>query len=182
MNKRRVAIAAAGGAAVAALIVGAVPVGAQEEPSLLPVSVTPTSGPAGTVATLSGDGCIGEGGPGDIEAYLWDPSTVEGDPPDLFWSGEVASDGTWTAGVEFEGTDPLGIYFLSATCFVDPESSEIVADYDFVEFELTATDPTPAPEPTPDPAPAPQPTSKPTRAPEAATPAAPVAGDPDYTG
>lgn len=164
MDIRRAAIAAAGGAAAAALTLGAVPVGAQE--ALLPISVTPTSGPAGTVATLSGGDCIGEGGPGDLEAYLWDST---GDEPDFVWLGTVASDGSWTASVQFEATDPVGTYTLSATCFAGPESSEIVADYDFVDFELTASEPAPTP-------------PAETPAEPAAAPAAPVAGRPSYTG
>jgi hypothetical protein len=163
MNIRRAAIASAGGAAVAALTLGAVPVGAQ---SLSPISVTPTSGPIGTVFTASGAGCISEAGPGDLEAYLW---YGDGTEPILVWSGTVADDGTWTASVQSEPTDPPGTYTVSATCFASPESADIVADYDFVDFELTAT-------------PAPDAPAAPSAEPTAAAPATAVPGRPSYTG
>ena len=134
MNIRRAVIAAAGSAAVAALTLGASPVGAQE--SLLPISVSPTSGPAGTTVTISGDGCLYEG-PGDLEAYLF---TGDGTLLDV-WSGTVAQDGSWSASIVPEATDAPGIYTLSATCYVSPESDQIVVDYDFVDFELTGAAP-----------------------------------------
>jgi hypothetical protein len=162
MNIRRAAIAATGGAALAALTLGALPVGAQE--GLLPIGITPTSGPAGTTATIAGTDCLSESGPGDLEAYMWTGESAE---PVLVWSGTVNPDGSWTAGVTFEATDPVGVYTLSATCFASPESADIVADYDYVDFELTGA---PAPEAPADPV-----------AP-AAAPAAPVAGQPRYTG
>ena len=56
MDIRWAVIAAAGGAAAAALTFGAIPVGAQAP--LLPISVTPTSGQVGTVFTASGADCI----------------------------------------------------------------------------------------------------------------------------
>ena len=160
MHIRRAVFAAAGGAAMAALTLGPLPVGAQEP--LLPISVSPTSGPAGTTVTISGTECLSEGGPGDLEAYLF---YGDGEPI-LVWSGTVAADGSWTASTVPEATDPPGIYTLSATCFASPDSDQIVADYDFVDFELTAA----APEAPADPA-----------AP-AAAPATPVTGQPRYTG
>jgi hypothetical protein len=162
MDIRRAVIAAAGSAAVAALTFGPIPVGAQ---ALSPISVTPTSGPIGTVFTASGAGCITESGPGDLEAYLWYADETD---PRLVWSGTVASDGTWTASVQSEPTDPTGTYTVSATCFVSPESADIVVDYDFVEFELTAA---PAPE-----APA-EPAAEP-----AAAPATAVSARPSFVG
>lgn len=165
MHIRRAVFAAAGGAAMAALTLGPLPVGAQE--GLLPISVSPTSGAAGTVATVSGTGCTYEGGPGDIVAFMWAPGN-EGES-DFAWSGTVNADGSWTAGLEFEATDPTGVYTFSATCFVDPESEQVVADYDFVDFELTA-------------AAAPETPAEPAAPAPAAAPAAPVAGQPRYTG
>jgi hypothetical protein len=163
MDIRRAVIAAAGGAAAAALTFGAIPVGAQEP--VLPISVTPTSGPVGTVFTASGADCISEAGPGELEAYLWYGEETE---PRLVWLGTVAADGTWTAPVQSEATDPPGTYTVSATCFTGPGSPDIVVDYDFVSFELTA-------------APAPEAPTEPAAAPVAA-PAAAVAGRPSYAG
>jgi hypothetical protein len=164
MDIRRAVIAAAGGAAAAALTFGAIPVGAQEP--LLPISVTPTSGPVGTVFTASGADCISEAGPGELEAYLWYAEETE---PRLVWLGTVAADGTWTAPVQSEATDPPGTYTVSATCFTGPGSPDIVVDYDFVSFELTA-------------APAPEAPTEPAAAAPVAAPAAAVPGRPSFVG
>ena len=132
MDIRRAVIAAAERGR-GALTFGAFPVGAQELP-FLPISVTPTSGPAGTVANVSGD----EAGPGDLLAYMWGPTSGPEDAPLGAWSGTVAADGSWTAPVQFEASDAVGTYTISATCDVGPESDDVVAEYDFVDFELTA--------------------------------------------
>ena len=105
MNTRRALVALAGGIAATALAAGAVPVGAQEP--LLPISVTPGSGPAGTVATVSGAGCLGSAGAGDIEVYLFDGTA---DAPVDAFVGTVAADGSWSFGLQFEATDTLGTY------------------------------------------------------------------------
>jgi hypothetical protein len=165
MNIRRAVIAAAGGIAATALL-GTIPVGAQEGDPL-PISVTPSSGPAGTVVTVSGDGCIGEAGPGDILVALFDSTSDE--PIDAF-SGDVAEDGAWTFQLEFEATDPPGVYEFSALCFASPESEDVIAAYGFASFELTA----PATEP-----PAAEPT---TPAPPTAAPATAVSAKPTFTG
>jgi len=170
MDIRRAAIAAAGGVALAALTLGALPVGAQE-PDLLPISVTPTSGPVGTVATVTGSGCVSDGPTSDLIVWLW-----YGDDPEpiLSVAGNVSPDGTWSASVQSEVSDPPGTYTLSATCFDGIESDQVVAEYDFVEFELTA--PAPAPDP------APEAPVEPAAAPAATAPAAAVPGTPSYTG
>jgi hypothetical protein len=167
MDIRRAVIAAGGSAAVAALTFGAIPVGAQ---ALSPISVTPTSGPAGTVATVSGTDCIGSNGPGDLLAYMWSPTSGPDDEPDFFFGGTVAADGSWTAAVQFEATDPVGTYTISATCFDSPaEDAPVVVEYDFVDFELTAA--APAPEAPADPAVEP-----------AAAPAPAVSARPSFVG
>lgn len=174
MDIRRAVIAAAGSAAAAALTFGAVPVGAQEP--FLPISATPTSGPAGTTVDVSGAGCTSEAGPGDLLAYMWGPTSGPEDSPIGAWAGTVATDGSWTAPVMFEASDPIGTYTISATCFVDPESDVVVAEYDFVDFELTAAAPAPAP-------PAEQPAVEPAVAPApAAAPAPAVRSQPRYAG
>jgi hypothetical protein len=167
MNIRRAVIAAAGGVAATALV-GTLPVGAQEG-DLLPISVTPSSGPAGTVVTVSGEDCVSEAGPGDLVVYLFDSTSA--DPIEVF-GGTVTEDGAWTSQLQVEATDPPGVYDFSATCFESPESETIVADYDFASFELTAPAPTgpPAAEPTPP------------AAPPAAAPATAVPAKPTFTG
>jgi hypothetical protein len=167
MRRTRIATAAAAGVAVVALL-GASPAGAQE---FLPIEVSPTSGPAGTVVTVSGDGCIAEGTPGVVDVVLFfeaaeDPVLVFSTTPE-----EVAADGSWSTGFIAEATDPPGLYDVTATCFTDAEGADIVAEYDFATFELTAPTPTPGPTTPPTVPVTPQ-----------APPATPVTGDPDFTG
>ncbi|MGH9260573.1 MAG: hypothetical protein ACRD08_11865, partial [Acidimicrobiales bacterium] len=79
----------------------------------MPISVSPGSGPPGTVVTVSGDGCIGEEGPGDLVVFLFFGESNE--PIDAF-QGSVAGDGTWTFALPFQASDPLGVYDFSALC------------------------------------------------------------------
>jgi hypothetical protein len=164
MRHKRVVVASTVGIAAAAVF--AAPVAAQEEPPLLPISVTPPSGPPGTVFTFSGEGCIGEEGPGDLEVTVFftaDEVVDEG----VFTPEE---DGSWA--IDFPTGAPAelppGVYSVTATCFVSPESEEVIADYDFADFEITAPPKPPEP-PTPP-------------APEPAKPATPVVEEPDFTG
>lgn len=173
MTMRRAAIAAiAATAAVAtsALIAG-VPAGAQGE-ELLPISVTPTSGPAGTLVTISGAGCVTEAGPGDVEVYLFNEGQDE--PAETIVGIVPDAQGNWQTQGPVLPTDPIGIHPISATCFESPESSTVVAEYDFVEFEVTAPTTTPPPS-------TPPPSQPPVDKPEAA-PATPVPARPTFTG
>ncbi|MGH9229441.1 MAG: hypothetical protein ACRD07_12095 [Acidimicrobiales bacterium] len=166
--KRLVAAAVAGIAATGWL--AATPAGAQE---FLPIEISPTSGPPGTQIAISGDGCIAADTPGFIGVFLF---FEEEEEPVLVFGVEVADDGSWSAGILSEDTDPLGLYDVTATCFVGPESEEVIAEYDFATFELTAppSPPSTAPPATPTPTPAPV-------APQA-PPATPVTADPTFTG
>jgi hypothetical protein len=172
MNMRRAAItaiAATAAVATSALIAG-VPAGAQE--GELPLSVSPTSGSAGTLVTISGAGCVTEAGPGDVEVYLFNEGEEE---PAVVIDGIVPdAEGNWQTQGPVLPTDPIGIHPISATCFESPESDVVVADYEFVDFEVTAppttTPPTTAP-----------PSQPPVEEPEAA-PATPVPAHPTFTG
>jgi hypothetical protein len=130
----------------------------------------PSSGPAGTVFTVSGDGCVGEAGSGDVlvTVFFTADEVVDefGVTPD--------DDGTWSAEIlTDEPTDlPPGGYDVTATCLVSPESEKVIVEYDFVEFELTAP---------PGPPPTEPPTTEPPTTPEA-PPAAPVTKTPTFTG
>jgi hypothetical protein len=162
MRHKRVVVASTVAVAAAALF--ATPVAAQEEePPLLPISVTPSSGPPGTVFTFSGEECIGEGGPGDLLITVFFTADEVVDE----FSLTPEADGSWA--VDFETGAPAelppGVYSVTATCFVSPESEEVIVDYDFTDFELTAP---------------PEPPTPP--APEPAKPAAPVVEEPDFTG
>jgi hypothetical protein len=174
MKIRRTAIAAIAAGAASALV-GAIPAGAQE---LLPISIAPSAGPAGTVFTVSGAGCVGEMGPGDVEVYLFfgedEGDVVGGITPD--------SEGDWSVELMVEETDPVGVHDVSATCFHSPDSEEILADYDFTTFEVTAPAPPATPPATP---PAAEPTTPPAAdeaTPPAAAPATPVVAQPTFTG
>jgi hypothetical protein len=166
MRHKRVIVASIAGIAAAALF--AAPVAAQEEPEFLPISVTPPSGPPGTVFVISGEDCIGEDGPGDVLVTVFFTADEVVDE----FSVTPGADGSWSADFTTppELELPLGVYDVTATCFVSPESEEVIAEYDFAEFELTA--PPKPPEPPKPPAPEPEP----------AKPAAPVAAEPSFTG
>ncbi len=141
MTIRRAAFAATTGLAAVSLaavsLLAGAPAGAQE--GLLPIEVTPTSGAAGDVVTVSGEGCVGETGPGDIEIYLF---FEDEEPIAAFGADEVTDEGAWTLELLIEATDPPGLYAYTATCFEGPESDLIIADYEFADFEITAAAPT----------------------------------------
>ena len=163
MRHMRVVVAATVGVAAAALF--AAPVAAQEE--LLPISVTPSSGPPGTVFTFSGEECLGEE-PGEvlITVFFTDNEVVDE------FALTADADGSWAADFDTGVPEPLppGVYTVTATCFVslETEEPEVIADYDFADFELTAPEPPTTPTTTP-------PTPK-------APPAVPVVEEPDFTG
>ena len=166
MRHKRVIVASIAGMAAAALF--AAPVAAQEEPPLLPINVMPPSGPPGTVFVISGEDCIGEEGPGDVLVTVFFTADEVVDEFSVTPEADGSWSGDFTTPPELEL--PLGVYDATATCFVSPESEEVIAEYDFAEFELTA--PPKPPEPPKPPAPEPEP----------AKPAAPVAGEPSFTG
>jgi hypothetical protein len=164
MRHKRVVVAATAGVAAAALL--AAPVAAQEEePPLLPISVTPASGPPGTVFTFAGEDCIGEEGPGEvlITVFFTDNEVVDE------FALTPEADGSWAVDFDTGVPEPLppGVYNVTATCFASAESDKVIAEYDFAAFELTAP-----PEPPKPPAPEPEP----------AQPAAPVVAKPTFTG
>jgi hypothetical protein len=162
-HKSVFALISAGIGAAAVLV--AAPAGAQE-PEPLPITVEPASGPVGTEVTVSGEECLNEAGPGEVEVYLFFEDEEE---PAVFLVDQVLEDGSWSLVLASTEEDPPGLYTFSATCFV-PESEEVIADYDFVDFELTA-----APKPS-------EPPKPPAPEPEPAKPAAPVVARPSFTG
>ena len=165
-HKRVFAVASAAIAAAAVLF--ATPAGAQE---LLPITVDPTSGPAGTAVAVSGADCLTED-PGlapEVEIFFGDDS-----------GGELAAsiivvpetDGTWSGEITVPDVDPDVMWVVTATCFDGPgQDAGILADYQFVDFDVTGppTTPTTTPPPT-------TPTTPP------APPATAVPGEPTFTG
>jgi hypothetical protein len=173
---------------VSALLAG-VPAGAQsEEPVLLPLTVDPTSGPAGTVITVGGEQCGGvdDGLDNSAVMALLTPDPEDPlSPPFIVEIGEVAAgeDGSWTGEITVpEGVDPDAPHFVTALCLAaipGEEEPEVVAEYDFVEFDVTGEEPTTPPptvEPPVDVPPPPEPETP------TAPPAVPVVAPPDFTG
>jgi hypothetical protein len=159
MTIRRAALAAFTGVALLATPVVA-PAGAQEQESdLLPLSITPTTGPAGTAVTAGGAGCAPQQAfNAFIQVYFADQIDVLNAA-----EGEISDNGTWSLEVTVPaGTDPAGTYSVFATCFVNNgEDVEVAAEYEAAPFDVTGDVITPGPQ---------------------AAPAAPVPGDPTFTG
>ena len=172
MTIRRAVIVASTGLVLTAALVAA-PASAQEGP-FAPISLNPTSGPPGTVITVSGEGCGEPGFPGSVEAYF-------GNEEELLaqGSGDAASDGTWSVQVTVpDALDPAPLYLVTATCFVDSgDGPQPDLDYDIVEFDVT--DGTVTPPVTPPTTPT-TPTTPAT--PPVAPAATPVPGDPNHAG
>lgn len=165
MKHRLAALAAATGLGAAALLAG-VPAGAQE--GALPLTIDPTSGPVGTDVVLTGGGCLGEQGPGAIQAFV-DGVPVEDADPDTPVVADEAGDWTYVI-VPEEGVTP-GLYEVTATCFVNDGSGTVIAEYGPATFEVTG-DPAPTTTTLPE-----QPAE-----PEEPAPAAPVVATPTFTG
>jgi hypothetical protein len=131
--------------------------GAQEEPGeFAPLTVDPTSGPPGTVISVSGDGCATED-PALIPVafgfmFRLDDELTE---DDFLAAGDVEAspDGTWATSLTVpDGFDPEGIYAVGAVCAgiaETPEDDQLLVDYEPVEFDLTGPPPTEPPVVTP---------------------------------
>ena len=180
MMRTRISLAVGG--AAAALVLAGLPAGAQAPPTL-PLTVSPTGGPAGTVVSFSGEGC-GNGGDEFSVVYSlipWDGVTF----PIAVADGVAApgADGSWTGQVTVpEGLDPNLNYLATAVCVVEEsEGQDTFAFYEAVPFDVTGGSPTVPPA---------DPPAVPVEPADALTPGvAPVApaavavpGDPSYTG
>src|SRR5262245_24895580 len=155
MTLRRAALAAATGLALATTLVVA-PAGAQQpepEPESLPLDLTPTSGPGGTVITASGADCAPQQAfNAFVQVYF-----AQGDQVVNSNVHEVSDIGTWSQHIQVPSdVDPAGTYSVFATCFVDlGEDTGRAAEYEAVPFAVSGP---------------------------AAAPASPVPGDPTFTG
>jgi hypothetical protein len=178
MKRTRAALLAATGLATSAVLVAG-PVGAQEPPALT-LTITPTSGPAGTRIIASGTGCVGPDGEPTFTSVRFYKvgagSNITGleehvDDPEGSWSFDL--------GVLPEGLDPDAKYEVDGWCTThspDPGEENTVGFYDAVEFDLT-TDAAPAKPATPT-----TPGGGSAATVPVAAPATPVPGDPGYTG
>ena len=177
MKRTRAALLVATGLATSAVLVAG-PVGAQEPPALT-LSISPTSGPAGTRIIASGTGCVApDGEPTFTTAYLF--QVGKDHFPATNGNEDHVNDpgGSWSLdlGVIPEGLDPDADYAVTGWCTThspDPGEENTIGYYDEVPFDLTAAA-GPATPTTPSggsPAPAP-----------VAAPATPVPGDPNFAG
>lgn len=166
MKSRRAALVASTGLALVAALIAA-PAGAQEA-EFAPLNITPTSGPAGTSITVSGDDCGGEQA---FNAFVQVYFANETDILNAVET-EIAETGSWSTQLPVPaGTDPAGTYSVFATCFIDNgEDVEVNLEYEEVAFDVTGDVVTPS-------QPAPE---APVLTP--AAPAAPTPGDPDFSG
>ncbi|HEX5947792.1 MAG TPA: hypothetical protein VFY82_16015 [Acidimicrobiales bacterium] len=157
-------------------------------PTVLPLSVTPTSGPVGTTISVSGTDCAGD----EVEFALLAGTGIDDITAIVdAWSMEPADDGSWSGellvydtmipamgdGAEIDVV-PGGDYFVAAACVFYPTdvpeapSPDEIIFSDTVGFDITGdgtaprSDPPPATE----------------IVPAQAQPATPVAGNPSYTG
>jgi hypothetical protein len=134
-----------------------------------PLEVSPTSGPAGTVITVHGEGCIH---PREVDVLV---ELIDETNQDLEGAiqPDVATDGSWTAQLTVPAeADPDHPFDVIAVCSVKVDFPNIppsVVGYESVPFDVT--------EPTTNPPVIPPPT-----APPAAPPAAPVVAEPTFTG
>jgi hypothetical protein len=131
------------------------------------ITVEPTSGPPGFPFTFSGEGCVGENGPGVVDLSVFFGGDLMTNPDPGFLVPD--EDGHWTFGILPIGFFPIaaeavGTWEVTATCF-DAETDEVLVDYEPATFEVTA------------------PVTPPTvpESPEA-PPAAPVPAEPSFTG
>jgi hypothetical protein len=180
LSKKRTAAAIVAGAA--AVLVAAPPAGAGDG-----FTVTPTSGPAGTVISVSGTGCYEEGLP---DRHV---SIILSDGEQASASSSVVPDdnGAWSGQLTVPaGADPAGTYQVYASCWgsiLGDNGQEILA-YGPVAFDVTGGGPaptTPTTQPN-EPTPTTQPPTEPTVPGEPETPgpppATPVVDEPDFTG
>ena len=166
MKTWRVVAAATTTAALATVLCAVGPVAAQDQPDLLPISVEPSTVTVGDSVTVSGADCLTEtGDPGDVHVDIFS----EGSEEPVSFAADVNEDGTWSLVLVAEEAD-VGVHDVTATCFVSPESNEVVAEYDFALLTVNPASPPTTP-----------PTTPPVLTP-VAPPATPVSGSPTFTG
>jgi hypothetical protein len=181
-SSRRAAAAAAvtGVAAALAMSVAPAALAGVPHPAL---SVSPTSGPAGTVIAVSGNGCVES-----IQIYLAIGTGFPSSPADVAatTSTEASGAGAWSASIAVpQGLDPDGTYNVTARCFISAgEQSSLLFTYETVPFDVTGGStppPTMPPVDPTDPTDPGDPVVEPGGLPTAPV-AVPVVADPDFTG
>jgi hypothetical protein len=131
------------------------------------ISVDPTSGPIGTVVTVSGTNCDS----GIVEVSMVD---LESDASVVVLEAVETSEGLWSDSFAVPDIDPAGDWHIWANCFLGGETTPVYYDlvpFDVLEDGTVVTPPDPADPPVVEPSVSP-----------VAAPAVAVAGDPDYTG
>lgn len=175
MRTWRIVASATTAAALTTALCAAAPVAAEEqEPEPLPITVEPDTVTVGDSFTVSGADCLNDDeSPGDVQVDIFSEGS---DEPDSF-SADVNDDGTWSLELQAEEAD-VGLLAVTATCFVSPESDEVVADYDFALLTVNPVTPPPTTAPPATEPPPPEHETPPPPAP----PAMPVTGEPVFTG
>ena len=106
------------------------------EPDLLPISVVPATIHPGETTTISGEGCLSDGDPGDAEVFIFLP-----DDPSQFGElpADVNEDGSWSLQLTAAAEDAGHTFGVTATCFESSDSDNVVADYDFATITVLGT-------------------------------------------
>ena len=192
MGKKHMAVLAAAGAGVLAL--AAPPAGAGSDPTpSLSWSATPTSGPAGTEVTVTGEGCSAPDHSGVAEINLGDYTAQSQGGTFLVATVAITAggDGSWVGTLTVpQGVDPSHSFVVGGECHLvlAGQQPEHYGDYEGIPFDVTGGGtPTTAPPATPPPTgptvPG-EPTPEVPEDPEAPTPppATPIVAPPDHTG
>jgi cell division septation protein DedD len=147
-------------------------------------TVTPTSGPAGTVIAVSGTGCYEEGLPDRHVSII----LTDGEQASASSSVVPEDNGAWSGQLTVPaGADPAATYEVYASCWgsILGDNGQEIVSYGPVAFDVTGggTQPTTPTTATPTTQP-PTETTDPTApdGPETPPPATPVVRPPDQTG
>jgi hypothetical protein len=141
-SSRRAAAVAVACAAAGALALSVAPAGAQD-PGSPALTVSPTSGPAGTVIAVSGGGCTET-----IQVYLAIGTSFPSSPADVAATTgtEASGAGDWQTSIAVPaGLDPAGTYSVTARCYISAgEQSQTKFTYGIVPFDVTGDSTTPS--------------------------------------
>lgn len=140
-HRMRPTLLVAGAAAL--LLVGA-PIPGLAGGALLPMTIDPDEGPAGTIITVEGEGCVNPIGQvaGFVVVVTLHPVPVE---PDISQTETTPGAlGAWTALLVVPPDTPPGNYEVHATCAFGDEQDPELLNYEPQPFTVTALPAEPA--------------------------------------